>query len=176
MLSPTTSPNMQRLDPTPASGPTPPRPLPDGSRQSTTGTATLAYKRPGMQTQVVKDTLAGIRRTYARAGDRRTRRTAPLLTDDLHTLVAVGRRNANNWSTRARERRDSAIPLLSFVGAFRRSELAGLSVAAIETHEHYGLIVRVRVSKTDQIGEVQVKILPYRSSHLTCPMCLPPMA
>jgi site-specific recombinase XerD len=51
--------------------------------------------------------------------------------------------------------RDRALLLLGFAGAFRRSELAALTVADLEPNEA-GLRVTVRRSKTDQEGKGQV--------------------
>jgi integrase len=50
--------------------------------------------------------------------------------------------------------RDRALLLLGFAGAFRRSELAALTVADLEPNEA-GLRVTVRRSKTDQEGKGQ---------------------
>jgi integrase len=49
-------------------------------------------------------------------------------------------------------KRDRAILLLGFAGAFRRSELVALDVADIEPSD-FGLRITIRRSKTDQEGE-----------------------
>jgi integrase len=54
-----------------------------------------------------------------------------------------------------RGRRDRALLLLGFAGAFRRSELAMLTIADL-LEEETGLRVTVRHSKTDQEGKGQV--------------------
>jgi integrase len=48
--------------------------------------------------------------------------------------------------------RDTAILLLGFGGAFRRSELVALDIADVAETET-GLLVTIRHSKTDQEGE-----------------------
>lgn len=48
-------------------------------------------------------------------------------------------------------RRDRALLLLGFAGAFRRSELVALDINDLETNRD-GLTVQIRRSKTDQEG------------------------
>lgn len=49
-------------------------------------------------------------------------------------------------------RRDRALLLLGFAGAFRRSELVSLDVAGVEMTAE-GIVVTLRRSKTDQEGQ-----------------------
>lgn len=56
--------------------------------------------------------------------------------------------------------RDKAILLLGFMGAFRRSEIAGLTVEDVR-HFPQGLIITISHSKTDQSGEGQQVGIPY---------------
>jgi site-specific recombinase XerD len=56
-------------------------------------------------------------------------------------------------------KRDRAILLLGFAGAFRRSELVALTVADLEVTAD-GLKVTIRKSKTDQEGLGQVIVIP----------------
>lgn len=65
--------------------------------------------------------------------------------------------------------RDRAILLLGFAGAFRRSELARLTVADLEFVSE-GVIVTLRRSKTDQEGAGAVKGIPYGANPATCPV------
>ena len=51
-------------------------------------------------------------------------------------------------------KRDRALILIGFAGAFRRSELVGLTVAAVQ-FTNDGLIVKLQRSKTDQEGAGQ---------------------
>ncbi|UOT08452.1 integrase (plasmid) [Rhodococcus opacus] len=129
-----------------------------------------AQAAPG-ESQIIKDTLSGLRRTYARSGDRPPKRAAPLLVADLERILSASRGDATTWVTRARERRDSALLLLGFAGACRRSELSALVLADVTAHRHDGLHLRIRTSKTDQTGDGQVKGVPYTVRHLTCPPC-----
>ncbi|RDI23158.1 site-specific recombinase XerD [Rhodococcus sp. AG1013] len=123
-------------------------------------------------TQIVKDTLAGIRRTYAAAGERPTKRVAPLLGDEISYILTTLRENADTWQDRLRERRDSAVILLGFLGAFRRSELSGLQLRDITLHPQDGLHILVRRSKTDQVGDGMVKATPFAVGHRSCPPCV----
>jgi integrase len=59
--------------------------------------------------------------------------------------------------------------LAGFAGGFRRSELAALRVADLETTPD-GLIVRLGRSKTDQEGQGRPVALPFGSDPQTCPV------
>lgn len=67
------------------------------------------------------------------------------------------------------DKRDRALILLGFAGAFRRSELAALCLADISETED-GLRVALRQSKTDQEGEGMVKGIPFGQESKTCPV------
>lgn len=66
-------------------------------------------------------------------------------------------------------RRDRALLLVGFAGAFRRSELVGLDVADVEFTAD-GLVVTLRRSKTDQEGAGRKVGIPYGSDPSTCPV------
>ncbi|QCB51785.1 site-specific integrase [Rhodococcus sp. PAMC28707] len=121
--------------------------------------------------ELVTATLSGIRREYAAAGDRPRNPRDPLLVDDIKLLVRTAREQCRGWADEVLERRDSAILLLGFAGAFRRSELSDLVCGDVSVHRHDGLHIRLRKSKTDQEGRGAVKALPYTESHQTCPPC-----
>lgn len=121
--------------------------------------------------ELVTATLSGIRREYATAGDRPQNRRAPLLVDDIKILVETARNRCRGWADDVLERRDSAILLLGFAGAYRRSELSDLVCGDVTLHRLDGLHIRQRKSKTDQEGRGAVKALPYTDSHETCPPC-----
>ncbi|MGA9871180.1 MAG: tyrosine-type recombinase/integrase [Rhodococcus sp. (in: high G+C Gram-positive bacteria)] len=121
--------------------------------------------------ELVTATMSGIRREYAAAGDRARTPRDPLLVDDVKVLVWTARDRGRGWADEVLERRYSAILLLGFAGAFRRSELSELVCGDIVVHRQDGLHVRLRKSKTDQEGRGAVKALPYSESHETCPPC-----
>ena len=66
-------------------------------------------------------------------------------------------------------KRDRALLLVGFAGAFRRSELVSLDVSDV-TFDPNGLTIRLRRSKTDQEGEGRKVGLPYGSNLATCPV------
>jgi integrase len=68
-------------------------------------------------------------------------------------------------------RRDIALLLFGFAGAFRRSELAALRVADVAAVRPDGLHVRLRRSKTDQEGRGAVNALPYGANVDSCAPC-----
>ncbi|MBF0392123.1 MAG: site-specific integrase [Alphaproteobacteria bacterium] len=109
--------------------------------------------------------LKGARR---RDAARPRRKAHPLLAmdegglpGDIHRLVdaVVGRDLV--------ARRDRAVILLGFAGAFRRSELAALTLADLDWTPR-GLLVTVRRSKTDQEGRGLRKAISPGSRH--CPV------
>ncbi|GLV15000.1 hypothetical protein Heshes_26860 [Alicyclobacillus hesperidum] len=55
--------------------------------------------------------------------------------------------------------RDSALLLIGFAGAFRRSEIVALNVEDVEFVRE-GLVIMLRQSKTDQEGEGRKVAIP----------------
>jgi integrase len=107
---------------------------------------------------LVAAVLRGIRRTHGAAQIGK----APLLPDDLRAMVATLDDSLSG-------RRDRALILLCFAGAFRRSELVSLDVGDLRRCRE-GLIVTLRRSKTDQEGQGTVKGIPRGQSAATCPV------
>jgi integrase len=105
---------------------------------------------------LIKTTLRGIRRTIST----KQRQVSPVLKDDLVKMV-----NGLNGKKGCRDR---ALLLIGFAGALRRSELVGLKFDDIEFVEQ-GLIVYLRKSKTDQLGEGRKIAIPYARG-ATCPV------
>jgi len=66
-------------------------------------------------------------------------------------------------------RRDRALLLLGFAGAFRRSELVALDVADVQRTRD-GLMVTLRKSKTDQEGVGRRVGIPYGGHPQSCPV------
>ena len=100
----------------------------------------LAGHEPPTNSETVKATLRGIRRTAGSVPARK----APATADKILAMVAqVG--------TDLKGLRDRAILLLGFAGAFRRSELVAFNIADLEFCAA-GLRVSIRKSKTDQEG------------------------
>jgi site-specific recombinase XerD len=110
------------------------------------GLATIGarHKRSGYENpcahEHVHQVLCGIRRTTGVA----PRRKAAMLTEHLRRLRRVG-------DDSLQARRDRALLLVGFAGAFRRSELVGIDVADCEFGGRT-LTITLRRSKTDQEG------------------------
>ena len=121
---------------------------------------------PG-KSEVVRRALSGVRRIRATPPTRR----APLLLDDLRTLLAPMAAAAGIWPGGVAARRDMALLLMGFAGAHRRSELIALTLADVTLHRSDGLHVRLRSSKTDQEARGAVRALPYGRDPDTCPPC-----
>ncbi len=106
----------------------------------------------------VRTVTAGIRRAKGTAQVGK----APAVTRDLRAMVAA-------LPPTLLGRRDRALLLVGFAGAFRRGELVALDVADVaETHE--GLGVTIRKSKTDQEGAGRTVGIPYGSHPASCPV------
>ena len=156
---------------------------PDGTRSYSPATLTKwvaaiadRHRRGGVdisptQHEIVRATLAGIRREYAQAGDRPRTPRAPLLTDDVMAIITAARTQARGWSATVTERRDTALLLMGFAGAFRRSELVGLLGGDVAYHPLDGIHVTVRRSKTDQEGRGRVHAIPRSDDPARCPPC-----
>ena len=121
--------------------------------------------------EMVRATLAGIRRDYASAGERPRNPRAPLLTSDITMIVEYSRRSSIGWASEVLERRDTALLLMGYTGAFRRSELVALECRDVRRDRLDGAHVRIRKSKTDQDGTGTVKALPFTDRHESCPVC-----
>ena len=128
--------------------------------------AAAGLEPPG-RSELVRRALAGIRRIRRTPPARR----APLLLDDIRSLVDWLGLVAGGWPAGVAARRDTALLLMGFAGAFRRSELVGLSVGDVTLHRADGLHVRLRSSKTDQEAHGRVVALPYGRDPVTCPPC-----
>lgn len=87
---------------------------------------------------------------------------AALLVDDLKLLVA-------SLPETTAGTRDRALLLVGFAGAFRRSELVALDVADVAVTSR-GLVVTIRRSKTDQLGQGQQVGIPRGRYPETCPV------
>ncbi|KMO39298.1 hypothetical protein VQ02_10175 [Methylobacterium variabile] len=110
-----------------------------------------------------RDAWTGIRRAHAAPAAKKR----PLMTPDLRKVLAL----LPNTLTGLRDR---ALILVGFGAALRRSELAGIELAACAGNwleeRPDGLVVHIGRSKTDQ-GAAGVEIgIPYGSNPDTCPV------
>lgn len=99
--------------------------------------------------KLVSATLKGIRRAAVGVAKKQK---APATADRITAMVS-------HCPASLAGLRDKAILLLGFAGAFRRSELAALTIDDIEETAD-GLRVTIRKSKTDQEGAGQVIAIP----------------
>ena len=108
------------------------------------------------ESEVVRSTLRGIRRTLGVAPKQKKPLTSELLLSLLEYVPDS-----------LRGKRDRALLLLGFAGAFRRSALAMIEVEDLEEVAD-GLRVQVRRSKTDQEG--QGAVVPIVRGRKACPV------
>jgi site-specific recombinase XerD len=122
-----------------------------------------AHKTAGFESptkaKVVQNAMQAIKRSKGVAQDGK----APLLTEAVRTMVR------QCPSDKPIGVRDKAILLLGFAGAFRRSELAALSIEDL-TRSSKGYEVLVRRSKTDQDGAGHIKAIAYGADEESCPV------
>ena len=116
---------------------------------------TAGHVPPG-QSEIVKATVRGIRRTIGAAPNRKE----PLTAELVRAMVKSAPNNLTGL-------RDRAVLLLGFAGAMRRSELVGLNVNDLKDTKA-GLRLYIRTSKTDQerLGQI-VAIAPGK---IVCPV------
>ena len=107
---------------------------------------------------IVGETLKGIRRTIGTAQKGKN----PLLADDIRAIITASARGPQGL-------RDRALVLVGFAGAFRRSELARIDVCDLSFNID-GVVIDVRVSKTDQEAAGRKVGLPFASDPDTCPV------
>jgi integrase len=106
----------------------------------------------------VKQFLQGLRRELGVAPTRKS----PVLVDDLKEIL-------RHVPDSLLGKRDRALLLLGFSGAFRRSELVALNVDDLDRTRE-GLVVHIRRSKTDQESEGRKIGIPQGSEEATCPI------
>jgi len=103
-------------------------------------------------------------------GIRRERRTeqkgkAPAIVQNIRSML-------DTLPNTLKGKRDRALLLVGFAGAFRRSELVRLDVEDLEFCED-GVVATIRRSKTDQEGQSRKVGIPFGSRPATCPVrCL----
>lgn len=110
-----------------------------------------------VSTPLVRKTMDGIRRTHGQP----KRKAKALRLEHIAQMIA----NLRQLPQTKKQRRDIALILVGFFGAFRRSELVALRVCDL-IWEPEGLLIVVRHSKTDQESTGIVRALPFGPS--TC--------
>ena len=121
--------------------------------------AHLLAGHPAPAGDILRTTVRGAKREAAQAGVRKEKKPAI-------TRALLFRLLAHLPGTRIGIR-DRALLLVGWAGALRRSELAGLNVADMETDEA-GVWLHLRVSKTDQEGVGQKVLIPFGADE--CPV------
>jgi site-specific recombinase XerD len=122
---------------------------------------TAGHPAPG-NSEGVRRTLAGIRRTAARAGHR-PRRARALDTATVRALV-------EDLPDTLAGRRDRALILLGYALGLRASDLVWLRIEDLTPAGHGGLDVLLRFSKTDQEGAGETLALAEGVRGATCPV------
>jgi len=104
----------------------------------------------------VRELLAGMRRTHGTAAQGKE----ALLSDDLRAML-------RELGDSLRDRRDRALLLLGFAGAFRRSELVALLRTDIRSVPE-GILIQLRRSKSDQEAQGREVAIPFGARPETC--------
>lgn len=113
---------------------------------------TKAHRAAGFpvptEAEEVRLTLRGIARAHGSA----QRRAKPLTVAELLRITSA--------PATTRDKRDHALLLVGFIGAFRRSELVAIDVEDLAFIDE-GVIVTIRRSKTDQEGQGREVAIPH---------------
>lgn len=123
------------------------------ARASGKAGAPLNTKHPA-----IRDTLRGVDRTHGEPA----RRAQALMTPEIRQLI-------EGCGADLTGRRDRALLLVGFAGAFRRSELVALQVSHLVASRG-GLRVTIFRSKTDPAGDGADLFLPRGEHPETCPV------
>ena len=118
---------------------------------------------PG-KTRLVRTVVRGIANGKASTGERK-RKAEPILTSHLQAIAAKLDRD-NTMEAK----RDKALLLIGFAGAFRRSELGALSVEDLTFEDGRGVKIAIRKSKTDQAGDGHAIGIASGRTPSTCPV------
>jgi len=125
-------------------------------------TISQAHQQAGHATPTsaprVGDVLQGIKRAKG---------SAPIA--KAAAVTTIIRAMAETLDDGLKGKRDRALSLLGCDGAFRRSELVGLTVATVQ-FTNDGVVIKLPHSKTDQEGMGETKGIPYGSTPATCPV------
>jgi site-specific recombinase XerD len=111
----------------------------------------------------VKKAFKGLIRTYGR----RTRRAAPLVATDMRAFIDMLDEQGDEDLL---AKRDRALLLIGWFGAFRQSELVALRVDEITEHSDEEFSLLIPRSKTDQTGEGHQKWLTSQREPRYCPL------
>jgi len=112
------------------------------------------------QSPVVKKTISGIRRIHGKP----KKKAKALRLEHIATLLtALHLKPESN-----KKRRDIALLLIAFLGAFRRSELVAINYSDIEWAPE-GIAITLPQSKTDQASDGMVRSIPYGKA-ANCPV------
>ena len=107
----------------------------------------------------IRDTWAGIRRAHGTAPTQKAAATGAMVRAMLRPLSEAC----------PRALRDRALILVGFAAALRRSELVALDLEDLQFRAE-GVVLRLRRSKTDQLGAGAEVAIPYGSTEQTCPV------
>lgn len=118
----------------------------------------LGHEDPA-KTRDVEIIVSGIRRTFTKPPNG----ARALVITQLRTIVE------KLDLSKLRSQRDAVILLVGFAGAFRRSELVALNLDDLDLREE-GYIIKIRRSKTDQLGLGRQVVIPYSKDPIMCPV------
>lgn len=113
----------------------------------------------------VRSILAEVRQ----ARDAAAPRSAPLALEDLRAMLGAIEPERAAWPTAVAARRDTALLLLGFAGALRRSELIELTLADVTVEPAVGL--RIHAVGGGHRGDRPVRMLPFGRDPVTCAPC-----
>lgn len=115
----------------------------------------------------VRHILAGARQ----ARDTAAPRSVPLALADLRAMLGAIEPERAVWPSAVAARRDTALLLLGFAGALRRSELIDLTLADVTIDPDRGLRIRTAPAEAGHRPERPVRMVPFGQDPRTCAPC-----
>lgn len=122
----------------------------------------LAHRAAGHQAPTLYPAVKAVFAGIARMNTRPVRRVTPLVVEAMRAVLA-------ELDDSPRGVRDRALLLLGWGGALRRSEIVALDRSDVRL-EARGLVLTLRRSKTDQVGEGREVALPTGRTPEVCPV------
>jgi len=126
------------------------------------GSISQAHQAAGLESPTSAKSVKSVWRGIAREDRRPVRRATPLVVEAMRLAL-------DQLADDARGRRDRALLLMAWGAALRRSEVCALSTIDVELTDK-GMLLTIRRSKTDQLGEGRSIAVPYGRTAPYCPV------
>jgi site-specific recombinase XerD len=127
-----------------------------------TGSISQAHQAAGLESPTTAASVKSVWRGIARSDRRPVHRATPLVVEAMRLAL-------DQLGDDPRDIRDRALLLAAWGGALRRSEVCNLTSMDVELHDK-GMLLTIRRSKTDQLGDGRSIAIPYGRTAPYCPV------